>query len=133
MTDFTRFLGLPYADRGRTRAGLDCWGLVRIVYLEAFGIDLPSYDYEGSKARREIDRLIAVESRKDWVEVFPSAERPGDLVIMEPGRFRCHTGIVAVPGLVLHIEDGMCSAIENYKRATFRYPPRQFLRHHSRA
>ena len=132
MTDFSRFLGLPFADMGRSRAGVDCWGLVRLVYSEEFGIDLPSYDYAGSKSREEIDQLITVESTRDWVEVLPGTERAGDLVIMEPGKFKCHTGVVTAPGQLLHVEDGISSAIHDYRRSTFRYPPRQFLRHRSR-
>ncbi len=39
-----QYCGLPYKRMGRDRAGLDCWGLVRLVLLEQLGRELPRYD-----------------------------------------------------------------------------------------
>lgn len=30
---WNEYVGLPFADKGRTREGCDCWGLVRLVPL----------------------------------------------------------------------------------------------------
>ena len=39
----SRYVGIPFVDGGRGIDGLDCWGLFLLVYLEQFGIELPSY------------------------------------------------------------------------------------------
>ncbi|NMW23861.1 C40 family peptidase, partial [Rhodanobacter denitrificans] len=37
------YVGIPYRTHGRDRAGVDCWGLVRLVMAEVFGAELPDY------------------------------------------------------------------------------------------
>lgn len=33
-----RFIGIPFEDHGRARAGCDCWGLVCLIYQEELAI-----------------------------------------------------------------------------------------------
>ena len=60
---WNRYIGTPFKAFGRTMEGCDCWGLLRIVYREAFGIELPSYvsDYTATDARQELAGLIVTE------------------------------------------------------------------------
>ena len=37
------YLNIPYESGGRTRAGIDTWGLIRLVWAEQLGCALPSY------------------------------------------------------------------------------------------
>ena len=40
ISKVNQYVGLPYKNMGRDRSGLDCWGLIKIVYKEILGIEL---------------------------------------------------------------------------------------------
>ena len=117
MTGFDRFVGIPYADKGRDPAtGVDCWGLVALVMRELRGIILPSYaeEYVTAADRAAMARLIA--GRLDaWSMIVAGQEQPFDGVLMREGRFVRHIGIVTSPGRLLHVSKGMTSRIERYR------------------
>ena len=53
-----RFLKIPYLDRGRTRDGVDCYGLVMLVNREQFGRLVPDYVYASSKDQGAVSKTI---------------------------------------------------------------------------
>jgi len=110
------YIGLPFREKGRDRDGLDCWGLVRLVLAERFGLTLPSYDddYACSLELEENARLIA--GRKgDWAEVPEGGEQAGDVLLLRMDGHECHVGIVAAPGIMLHIEAGHDAVWDRYR------------------
>ena len=110
------YIGLPFKPRGRDRDGLDCWGLKRLVYEEQYGIALPAYvgGYEGTSRAdaTDIARLIAG-GKPAWQAVPEGAERLGDGIELRAGGVP-HVGIVVAAGWMLHIVEGIESAIERY-------------------
>lgn len=116
MSAFDRFVGLPYLDKGRSIIGVDCWGLLWMVYRELRGIELPSYAerYVTGADRKAMARLIAGEL-DDWREVPAGKEKAFDGVLMREGRFPRHIGVVTQPGMLLHVEQGETSRIERYR------------------
>jgi probable lipoprotein NlpC len=109
------YIGLPFAERGRTRDGLDCWGLLALVYRERLGIELPSFAeaYTTTQDGELLSDLIAG-NLGPWRDVARGQERTGDGVLMTLAGQPRHVGIVAMPGRVLHIERDMGSVIEPY-------------------
>lgn len=113
---FDRYVGLPFLDRGRSLVGLDCWGLLCLVYRELRGIELPSYAeaYVTAADRAGIAALIADEI-SPWQPVPAGEEMPFDGVLMREGKFPRHIGLVTLPGKLLHVDRGETSRIESYR------------------
>ncbi|MBY0262755.1 MAG: C40 family peptidase, partial [Phycisphaerales bacterium] len=81
--------------------GLDCWGLVRLVYAERFGIKLPAFadDYDDTNDGQAIAGIYAVE-RTEWVERPGPA--PGDVVMFRIIGIPLHVGVVIDAQTFLH-------------------------------
>lgn len=105
------YLGLRHVSRGRDRAGLDCWGLVRLIYAEVKGIALPSYagEYACASELVEVDRVLAGADGPPWTPVLRAREF--DILAFRVGAYRAHVGICAVPGRFLHVHEGDLSKI----------------------
>lgn len=127
---FTRF---EYADRGRGPAAFDCWGFVRHVQSERFGIvDLPdlggaygSSEDHGAVANvvRRYERVLAPAWRK--VE----DPRPGDVVIIKIAQQPWHCGVVVASRLMMHMLKGVNVGIERFDREPWRNRIEGFYRH----
>ncbi len=121
MSEFDKFIGIPYEDKGRG-PNYDCWGLFALVFREIKGVELPSYSdrYVTAQDRVAIDALIAGEL-SPWEEIEQGLERPLDGVLLkEAGRIR-HVGIVTKPGMLLHVQRGETSQIERYRSGPLKY------------
>lgn len=114
----TKYLGLPYETGGRTREGLDCWGLVRLVLAEQFEIDLPSFDgaYDSPHDTR-IGDLIA-RHREGWIRT--DEPQPGDVAVFRVWGGLNHVGVVTEPGRFLHIRVGRDAVVERLDSSTWR-------------
>lgn len=110
-----RYIGLPFAEHGRDRAGLDCWGLVRLVMGEQFAVALPGFnaDYKNTS---DCDGIAALVEREAmfWRDIPSGAERLGDVIVLRLKGKPVHVGLVLGDGQMLHVEQGVDSAIEKY-------------------
>ncbi|MBE1208102.1 C40 family peptidase [Aminobacter carboxidus] len=128
------FVGLPWLDRGRDRSGVDCWGLLAMVYAERFGIVLPSFrdDYMTAADGAAVAELI--EGRREcWTEIPDGDEVPGDALLMSIGGRPRHIGVIIGGSRVLHIERGAGSIIENYRSFRLRRRVLGFFRYQAAA
>jgi cell wall-associated NlpC family hydrolase len=126
---FDRFVGIPYADKGRGPA-YDCWGLLAAVMRELRGIELPSYSdqYVTADDRKALAALIADEL-DPWDEIAAGQEQAFDAVLMREGRFPRHIGIVTEPGRLLHVSAGETSMIERYREGPLKHRVVGFYRY----
>jgi len=130
--DLSPFVGVGWADKGRSTDACDCWGLVLLVYRAAFGIALPSYAeaYATPADRATVSGLIAGR-RSEWAPVPAGQERPLDLVLMTEAGIPRHIGIVAGAGCVLHMVPQGESVIEPYTTGKIKHRVAGFFRHKS--
>lgn len=101
--DIARFLAIPFADRGRSFEGADCWGLVWLWY-RALGVTLTAFDEIDPSERRRIREVIA-EQERSWLVV--EEPKPNDVAVMRgaAGRGEGHLGIVMPRRMVLHTSE----------------------------
>ncbi|OJF92663.1 phage tail protein [Rhizobium sp. 58] len=111
-----RYIGLPHLDLGRTREGCDCYGLARIIFEQELGISLPDYrGYANCDERNEITALISGAALSPmWAPVAGQAAAY-DIALFNRGRYASHIGIVASPGLMVHMAEAEHSRLEHYR------------------
>lgn len=63
-----KYLGIPYRHRGRSLKGLDCWGLVVLVYKD-FGIDILDLQNYRENWAREGKNYFIENYYEKWHEV----------------------------------------------------------------
>ena len=125
-----QYFGIPFKPHGRDRGGLDCWGLLRLVYMDQFGIDLPSFSerYASTEDEKELGRLISGELGP-WRPVTGGEELPGDGVLLRVKGEPMHVGVVIGGGFMMHVMRGMDVARERYQSRGWRKRVLGFYRH----
>ena len=111
------YIGLPWKDRGRTREGCDCFGLLRLVYAEVFNIQLPSYElrYPSTTDKVAVARLFFEETTSTrWRQVFLRDATPPDALLMAVAGAQ-HVGILVATERFLHILPGRQTCVERFR------------------
>lgn len=123
------YVGLPFAPHGRDRSGVDCWGLARLIYSEARGVELPSYatHYTGlDDTAGIVEAQQRAAAAGPWRKIPPGSEGLFDLVQMRrawrtpSGGWQwapLHVGVVLAPGWMIHVAREHDAVLENYRRA----------------
>lgn len=133
--DANKYVGLRYLAGGRDVdgevPGVDCWGLVRLVYDREFGIKLPGHDGVNRDTTSDEDLAdYAAAQMEDWERV--RNPEPGDMVRLRIRGNPMHVGIVTAPGDFLHVRAGNDSVVDRYRsrlwadrvEGFYRYTPR---------
>src|SRR5262249_24720458 len=111
------YVGLPFRSLGRDRAGVDCWGLVHLIYREVLRLEVPSYseDYVTAYDCNEIGELVGRETYcSKWKPIPFGEECVGDVILIRLNGHPSHTGIVIGGRRFLHAREGSNSCIERY-------------------
>lgn len=130
-----RYINLPFVDSGRSMKGVDCWGLVQLVYEKELGIELPSYAEISAHDLIQVARKITIgKDGEVWQNVDATAIQPFDVCVMRFfGRKSIgHVGLVVDKQHILHIELKADATITPLKHYTIRERIACFRRHRTR-
>lgn len=116
MNWWDSYVGLPFKLDGRDRSGVDCYGLICLIYEEQLGIELNPFSGifvdESPKTMLEVAQIMN-KDRDNWLN--PSSIREFDMLQLRTGRHAFHVGIALNNKVMLHVEKGSDAVIENLK------------------
>lgn len=121
MTWWNSFVGVPFADCGRDRSGVDCYGLVRLVYQEVANKTLPMHlGYTHSQDDSVPTLIEQAKYGAQFIEVPPDQVQDLDIVVLKVGGVTAHLGIICDnKKSILHVVRGANSVIE--RRTSLRW------------
>ncbi|WP_366078342.1 NlpC/P60 family protein [Halomonas sp. OfavH-34-E] len=125
MLDVSEYIGIPYLVGGRG-PHLDCWGLVRLVYRQRLGVDLPSMNGYQETLNEQTSSLIEG-GKCDWSPT--DHPQPYDVVLFNISGMVNHIGLVIASGWMLHTTHGANSRREQYTRPLWKTRIEGFYRH----
>lgn len=113
----TTYLNIPFLERGRDRHGVDCYGLLHLMYAEQRGITLPSYaeGYTTTDDTREIAALCRGEVATRWRAVPRGEEQLFDAIIFRIKGEPIHIGVVLDKEYFVHTMKGIWSVMERWQ------------------
>lgn len=127
----SQYVGLPFQALGRDRSGLDCYGLVCLVYQEQFGIELPDYcgRYGGDLMSQEVQNLFALGMESPHWSPVEKLPRDGDVVILQVQGHAYHVAIMLDRWRMLHAREGSTVTIERINSTMWRKRILGYYRH----
>jgi probable lipoprotein NlpC len=125
-----RLVGLPWRERGRSRDGVDCYGLAVLAFREVHGIELAGFEdaYASVAELAEISALISGNSAQ-WPWRPVQAAREFDVALFRRGHLQTHVGIVVDANRMLHIEQDREAIVETFTSGRWRHRHLGFYRH----
>lgn len=105
------YIGIPFVDHGRDRAGLDCWGLVKLVLEREFGcLGLPDFTTQYRHVRDRALHEVFADEIEHWQRV--ARPEPGDVAVLRFSGRPMHVGLMLGDNVMLTIDRGTLSCVE---------------------
>lgn len=113
MTWWAKYVGLPFQDGGRGPAAYDCWGLLRAVYADCLGVDLPCYGEISAHDLARIARTMGDgQAAECWHPVAVPLAFDGVLMRAAGGtRAVVHVGVAVDSRRLLHVEAATAAVV----------------------
>jgi cell wall-associated NlpC family hydrolase len=117
------YIGLPWKFAGRDREGVDCWGLLWLVFRDVLNIEVTAYVRETMDApeREQIAALLSSDRMKSpWRQIKAGDEQTFDMAVFRRAGIESHVGIVIDRGRMLHILEGGESHIDRFDQGRWK-------------
>ncbi len=126
---WNEYIKTPFKEKGRGHDGCDCWGLVKLIYKEQLGIELPGYEevYETTNDREILAATIKNERDSRWMH--PDKPQPFDVIILNMAGMPMHVGIVTHKGHMIHCAKDVGTAHEKFNQLRWKNKVIGFARH----
>jgi len=97
-----QYIGIPYKHMGRDKSGLDCWGLVKLIYKDILDIVLWDIGEEYPENWSFKGKDLFMENyRKQWKRV--TEPQTWDVVLLRNGgEVINHAGVMLKKGTFIH-------------------------------
>lgn len=108
--DYSEYTPIPVIPGGRNKFGVDCWGLVVVVYAEKYDVKLPTFDGVDWTNSGDVWMKIADETTLEWNEISREDRRESDVVILRIKGIPWHVGFVIDKNRFMHADPvrGVC-------------------------
>lgn len=102
------YIGIPYKQLGRDRKGIDCFGLVVLIYKEKLGIELPDPDVDYTSGKVACNYLSAFKGPNKYIigDVYKLWELVTDFKKYDVMLFNTCPDIPSPTHVGVYIEDG---------------------------
>jgi len=118
MAWLNEYIGIPYVFGGRTREGLDCYGLVKLIYQEQYAETLPDWQTDVLDLKVRDSEFAKAVTGGEFKEKRPPDD--GDFVICYRTRAAHHLGLFFAGG-VIHCMDSIGVVYEPLPRFQQQY------------
>ena len=109
----SKYIGIPYKSKGRTKEGMDCLSIIETIFKEQFNIILPDYNHVASDDLDNVSKHMIEEGNSGrWIKI----DKPESncIVLINIAGFPVHVGFVLDDNFMLHSLKGHNSGIEKY-------------------
>lgn len=116
--NFSEYVGLEYKNLGRDRSGIDCCGLIYLIYKEKRGILLPDFTHleYSTNWYKNGENVIVENIWSDWEEVS-APYKEFDVLLFYNGpkkRVVNHAGMVIADRKFIHVSSTFSSKVSAF-------------------
>lgn len=124
-----KYIGIPYQDKGRDFNGIDCYGLIYLIYNTEFNIKLPHYldSYSSADDKETASKAVIQGLTDGWERV----EKPkfGDMVVLNIMARPWHCGLMVHESMFVHAPVRALVSMERLDRPIWTKRLNGFYRH----